>query len=144
MPFCCRNCTFSSGYGSGHRYLIDHTSNDDAVAGQGRRELKRQARTRRWSSFLHDGAQVEGEQEAEVGGVREARAEDAVVDHGEVERRHQGVGVGVGPRAAAGERELRVAPWLNAEDAHGHCLAVLLCILGAPLPRRNIQLHRTH
>jgi len=45
MPFCCRNRAFSSGYGSGHRYLIDHASND-AVAGQGRPELKRLARTR--------------------------------------------------------------------------------------------------
>jgi hypothetical protein len=93
------------------------------------------------SCSLHDGAQVEGEQEAEVGGVREARAEDAVVDHGEVERRHQGV---VGAGVAEEERELRVAPRLSAEDGRGHCLAALLCVLAALLPRRDIQLHGTH
>jgi hypothetical protein len=37
----------------------------------------------------HDAAEIEGLQEPEVGGLREAGAEDAVVDHGEVERRHE-------------------------------------------------------
>jgi len=48
--------------------------------GVGESEIKRR---------LHDGAEVEGLEEPEVGGIREAGAEDAVVDHGEVERRHE-------------------------------------------------------
>jgi hypothetical protein len=103
-------------------------------------EARAEAVANRVSRRLHDGAQVEGEQEAEVVGVREARAEDAVVDHGEVERRHQGAaGLRLGERE--GEPRRVVLPQVNAEGAHG--LVVLLRVL-APLPRRDLQLHGAH
>jgi hypothetical protein len=47
------------------------------------------ARGTRENKSSHDAAKIEGLQEPEVGGLREAGAEDAVVDHGEVERRHE-------------------------------------------------------
>jgi hypothetical protein len=47
------------------------------------------ARGTQGNKSSHDAAEIEGLQELKVGGLREAGAEDAVVDHGEVERRHE-------------------------------------------------------
>ena len=107
------------------------------------RELERRKRAKRGSS--HDGAEVERLEEPEVGGLREAGAEDAVVDHGEVERRHERRLVAIARRRRRDQRRhgadpgrLLVLPQLQAAHLHG---LLPLLRLQDPLLGHHLQLH---
>ena len=107
------------------------------------RELERRKRAKGGSS--HDGAEVERLEEPEVGGLREAGAEDAVVDHGEVERRHERRLVAIARRRRRDQRRhgadpggLLVLPQLQAAHLHG---LLPLLRLQDPLLGHHLQLH---
>lgn len=93
---------------------------------------------------LHDGAEVEGLEEPEVGGLREAGAVDAFVDHGEVERRHERRLVARRRRRERRGRgadpsgRLLVLPQVQAAHLHG---LLPLLRLQHPLLGHDLQLH---
>jgi hypothetical protein len=92
---------------------------------------------------LHDGAEVEGLEEPEIGGLREAGAEYAVVDHGEVERRHERRLVARWRRRerrgqGADPWGLLVLPQVQATHLHG---LLPLLRLQHPLLRHDLKLH---
>jgi hypothetical protein len=87
----------------------------------------------------HDAAEIEGLQEPEVGGLGEAGAEDAVVDHGEVERRHERRLVARRSRHGADLGQLLELPQLQGAHPHG---ALLLHRLQEALLRCDHELHR--
>lgn len=74
----------------------------------------------------HDGTKAEGLEEGEVGGFGEAGAENAIINHGEVEGRNEEIlAVVVSGGGVIGDSELDLA-------AHGSVLFVpLVVVMGA-------------
>lgn len=82
---CFTNCIF---WNVGKRFLVPVDPELEKPDSVGPKEIEVGVRV--WlRAKTQDGAEVERAQEAEVGGVWEARAEHVIVHHREVERRHQ-------------------------------------------------------
>ena len=88
IPFDLANSTFTSGYGSGHKYLHQQHIRDWTQSGnicgfsnQDDDGIKMER--------LHDGSESERLEEAETNRFGETGTEYSVINHGEVERRHE-------------------------------------------------------
>lgn len=89
-----RNAKFSSGYGSGHKYLLQNqfpfrllTSEDETNSTEN--SSRKVGYIQRENKDLHDWSEIEGLEEREIGRLRETRSENAVLHHREIGRRLQ-------------------------------------------------------